>query len=230
MRHGRTLLAAQWAGRQHERGRLVVWVAGAGRRGRPPLTWAAVRAALVAALRAAGTAVPDDVTAVTRLVTAAHGLRTLLVTGTRHPHSPPAARHPDVTALDDRLDVTTFTTRDLMLTADELRAAAASWGHPVDDRMLACVVELVGGWPALARTVLDDTGPDDEEPDDHTTPSSLRVSRPEAGATTGSAGSGRGRRCAGRGGWFRQVRGRCMRTTRKPGRSVCATCSNPHER
>ncbi|WP_444663680.1 hypothetical protein ACT17Q_15955 [Cellulomonas sp. CW35] len=97
-------------------------------------------------------AAPDDVTAVTRLVTTAHGLRTLLVTGTRHPHSPPAARHPVVTALDDRLDVTTLTTRDLMLTADVLRAAAASWGHPVDDRMLACVVELVGGWPALGGT------------------------------------------------------------------------------
>lgn len=193
---GRTLLAAQWAQRQHERGRVVVWVAGTGRRDRPPRTWTAVRDALAAALRHAGTdvpddpdpgrlaaavdsrdapvvlvvddaddlAAPDDVDALTRLVTAAHGLRTLLVTGTRFPLRPPAARHPVAAALDDRLDVTTFATRDLAFTADELREAAASWGHPVDDRMLTCLLDLVGGWPALARTVLDDTGPDDEEP------------------------------------------------------------------
>jgi len=193
---GRTVLAEQWAARQRSTGRPVAWTSGPwpsdGHRG----PWTAVRDALTAALRAAGSDVPDapdpaqlaaavdaagspvvlviddadqldapaDLQAVADLLTASHGLRLLLVTGARYPLRPSGAWHPVLEATRRPLSVVTLTARDLAFTPDELRAAAATWGHVVDDTRLRQVVDLVQGWPTLARAVLDDTGPGDARP------------------------------------------------------------------
>jgi len=105
---------------------------------------------------------PDDVQAVAELLTTSASLRLLLVTG-----SPAAlaggAPEPVLAAVDSPLHVVTLTGRDLALTADELYDAAAAWGHHLDDGRLEWLVQLVGGWPGLARTVLDDTRPEDTE-------------------------------------------------------------------
>lgn len=190
--YGRTALAAQWAARLRTQGRPVAWTAG-------PWdgcdAWHVVRDALAAALRDAGSDVPDDaspqtlaaaadaadaaavlvvddaddlddpaaVAAVGALLRASRTLRVLLLTGSRYPLTPTGGQHPVLTAAGGALPVETLTARELAMTRDELREAAAAWGHPLDDNRLARLVAMVGGWPALARTMLDDTRPDDTE-------------------------------------------------------------------
>ncbi|UZN02979.1 LuxR C-terminal-related transcriptional regulator [Cellulomonas sp. S1-8] len=190
--YGRTVLAAQWASAQRAAGRPVAWTARPWHQDDPwsvvrdaltvalrargvDVPDAASPGALAAAVDAAATLVvlvvddadelddPAAVTAVAELLATAPALRLVLVTGPRYPLLPAGAQHPVLAAVGSPLPVVTVTARDLAFTAEELRAAAASWGHPVDDARLAGLVALVGGWPRLAREVLDDTRPDDDQ-------------------------------------------------------------------
>ncbi|MBD7919099.1 hypothetical protein H9657_12540 [Cellulomonas sp. Sa3CUA2] len=189
--YGRTTLVSQWADAQRAAGHPVAWTARPWNRDDPwsavrdalasalrehgvDVAGAMWPDALAAAIDAVGGPVvlvvddadelddPDTVKALAELLATSPALRVVLVTGPRYPMLPTGPQHPVLTAVGHPLPVLTLTARDLELTADELRAAIASWGHDVDDAHLEYLVELVGGWPLLARTVLDDTRPDDE--------------------------------------------------------------------
>lgn len=188
--YGKTVLAAQWADTRRAAGQPVAWTAGPWTHHDPwPVVRDALTGALRAhgvdvpadasptTLAGAVAAVdgpvvlvvddadqlddPDAVKAVAELVSAAPTLQVLVITATRYPLLPTGAQHPVLTAVEPPLRVVTITARDLSFTPDELADAAASWGHPVDEGRLAYLVGLVGGWPKLAREVLDDTRPDD---------------------------------------------------------------------
>ncbi|WP_043599164.1 helix-turn-helix transcriptional regulator [Cellulomonas flavigena] len=187
---GRTTLVAQWADARRAAGEPVAWVGAPWHRDNPwravrdalacELTARGVDVAdamwpeaLATALDAAGTRVnlvlddadglddPDAVKGVAELLATSPALRLVLVTGPRDPILSSGAQHPVLTAVGHPLPVVTLTARDLWFTADELRAAVASWGHEVDEARLQELVTLVGGWPRYARAVLDDTRPDD---------------------------------------------------------------------
>ena len=189
--YGRTTLASQWAARQRTRGRLVAWTSGpwagdrAGAAAHDAVA-ATLRAAgrevadgassdeLGAAIDAAGAAgvsvalVVDgaddlvehgDARDLADLLTTSGTLHVLLVTGPRVQPRTDLARA--LAAADPPPDVVTLSARDLAMTPAELRDAASGWGHALDDATAAQLVTLVGGWPGLARTVLDDTRPAD---------------------------------------------------------------------
>ncbi|MBO3087842.1 helix-turn-helix transcriptional regulator [Cellulomonas dongxiuzhuiae] len=190
--YGRTTLVSQWADARRAAGHPVAWTARPWNRDDPwSVLHGAVTAALgahgvdvpeaawpdalAAAIDAAGRPVilvvddadelddPDAVKALAELLATSAALRVVLVTGPRYRMLPTGPQHPVLTAVGHPLPVLTLTARDLAFTADELRAAVVSWGHDIDDARLEYLVELVGGWPRLARTVLDDTRPDDEQ-------------------------------------------------------------------
>ena len=190
--YGRTTLVEQWADARRSAGHLVVWTAGPWDRDDPwsvvrdaltaelrargvDVVDAASPQALAAAVDAADAPVllvlddadelddPDAVTAVAGLIAASDALRVLLVTGPRYPLLPSGPQHPVLTAVGRALPLVALNARDLSFTAEELRAAAASWGHELDDARLEYLVTLVGGWARLARVVLDDTRPDDDQ-------------------------------------------------------------------
>ncbi|MCC2314250.1 LuxR C-terminal-related transcriptional regulator [Cellulomonas xiejunii] len=189
--YGRTTLVSQWADAQRAAGHLVAWTArpwdddpwavvrdaltaGLRAHGVDVVDGASPRS-LAAAIDAVAAPVllvlddadelddPDAVTTLAELVASSPALRVVLVTGPRYPLLPSGPQHPVLTAVGRPLPLVALNARDLTFTAEELRAAAASWGHEVDDARLEYLMTLVGGWARLARVVLDDTRPDDDQ-------------------------------------------------------------------